>query len=93
MHYEPCSRALEIQLKYVHTGRGRITDNPNMKNVHIIFSVWVHRIEFIITAIQRIDREEDTSLSRRNLRIIYICMYCPLNKLFNYEQCVLCDKL
>ena len=45
-------------------------DNPNVKNVHISFSLAVYPIKFIITAIQRIDREEDALLKRRNLRII-----------------------
>ena len=52
--------------------RGRIADDPNMKNVHITFYVRVYRIKFIITAIQRIDREEHASFKRRNLKKILI---------------------
>ena len=47
-----------------------MADHPNMKHVHISFSVWVYQIKFIITAIQRIDCDEDASLKRRNLRVI-----------------------
>ena len=50
--------------------RGRIADNPNMKNVHLSFPFGYIEYNSLSPLILRIDRERDTSLKRRNFRII-----------------------
>ena len=55
-----------------------------MKNVHISFSVWIYRIEFIITAIKRTDREEDASLKPQSY--IKICVDLPEEMDFSHRS-------
>ena len=61
--YVSCFDALTSLGRFTQdAGIQRTADKLNMKNVHMSFSVWVYRIKFFITAIQRIYREEDASL-------------------------------
>ena len=49
--------------------RGRIADNPNMKNMQISFSVWEYWKNSLSPLILRIDREEYASFKRQNFEL------------------------
>ena len=63
-----------------------------MKNVHISFLRLGIEYNSLSPLILRIDREEDASLKRRTSEL-YKNMYCPFDKLFSDEHCLLSDKL